>query len=583
MVKDRLLIVVILVALIVKGVYYAQFLASPLFEYNIGDQIYYHEWAERIAGGDWLGKDVFEQGPLYAYGLGIMYSQGLNTAWILAIQMSMGIATSVLVYFCGCRLFNRHTGFVAALLAAVYGPFAYYECMVMKSFLSPLLTMVSLYAALRFSDHGRLRWLMLSGAAIGVACLNRESHILLLVPLAFSLWEYGKSKDLNVAAQFRQAAILVASVLLMVIPVTIRNFHVASEFVVVTAGGGEVMYIAHGPEANGYWRPPPFGRPTVGLEHQDFRDEAERRTGKKLTHGQSSRYWMNQALYHVASDPLRSAQLTIKKTVILLNDNERPDSAAYPLVKEFVPVLYWLPSLGWIVGLGIIGIPFRQLKKHLLPLGFVIAFILSILLTYNFGRFRIGMMPVWMLFTANGLVWLLGTSWREQLRLKVGAIILALAVSFSAFLSPPPPPYPADSAAETQRWRDRLKERQTFQSQVVELRRIIAADAINPKAHASLGHTLFELGKDKEAFQSYEEAIRIDDQNIEWRIRYATDLKDLGYEQRAIDQLRQILKIDPEIREIDVALGKLLRRQGKPDEADAHFRRAAELDDLKPQ
>ena len=40
----------------------------------MGDSRGYDEWARRIAAGDWLGRDVFYQAPLYPYLLGVIYA-----------------------------------------------------------------------------------------------------------------------------------------------------------------------------------------------------------------------------------------------------------------------------------------------------------------------------------------------------------------------------------------------------------------------------------------------------------------------------------------------------------------------------
>ena len=40
----------------------------------LGDAHGYDEWARRIAGGDWIGSEVFYQAPLYPYFLGVIYA-----------------------------------------------------------------------------------------------------------------------------------------------------------------------------------------------------------------------------------------------------------------------------------------------------------------------------------------------------------------------------------------------------------------------------------------------------------------------------------------------------------------------------
>ena len=47
---------------------------SPFFSLLMGDSRGYDEWAQRIAGGDWLGHEVFYQAPLYPYLLGVIYA-----------------------------------------------------------------------------------------------------------------------------------------------------------------------------------------------------------------------------------------------------------------------------------------------------------------------------------------------------------------------------------------------------------------------------------------------------------------------------------------------------------------------------
>ena len=48
-------------------------LDSALFDTIMGDAINYDSWARRIAGGDWIGEEVFYQAPLYPYFLGTLY------------------------------------------------------------------------------------------------------------------------------------------------------------------------------------------------------------------------------------------------------------------------------------------------------------------------------------------------------------------------------------------------------------------------------------------------------------------------------------------------------------------------------
>src|SRR5688572_4528895 len=58
---------VLIVATVVRLVYFLAYLNSPVNGFLAADHIYYREWALNISEGDWLGQGTFEQGPLYAY------------------------------------------------------------------------------------------------------------------------------------------------------------------------------------------------------------------------------------------------------------------------------------------------------------------------------------------------------------------------------------------------------------------------------------------------------------------------------------------------------------------------------------
>ena len=71
-----LLLAVTLLALVVRLIYIKQISYAPFFDLRLGDADAYHQWAMRIAGGDWLGRSigVFYQAPLYPYFLAVVYT-----------------------------------------------------------------------------------------------------------------------------------------------------------------------------------------------------------------------------------------------------------------------------------------------------------------------------------------------------------------------------------------------------------------------------------------------------------------------------------------------------------------------------
>src|SRR5262245_38627138 len=60
-------VAVFTVGLVVRLAYLHQISRSPFYDFLQLDPRYYHDWAARIAQGDWVGTEVFEMSPLYSY------------------------------------------------------------------------------------------------------------------------------------------------------------------------------------------------------------------------------------------------------------------------------------------------------------------------------------------------------------------------------------------------------------------------------------------------------------------------------------------------------------------------------------
>ena len=252
----------------------------------------------------------------------------------------------------------------------------------------------------------RARWLAAAGSAIGLACLVRENHVLLAVPLAFQLAAVGRAHGFRARAWLAHAAALGAAIAAMIAPAALRNYAVSGEWVAVTSGGGEVFYIAHGPQANGYFAAPPFvGTAGPAQQHAVFRAEAGRRLGREVSRAESSRYWAREAFREALQHPARSARIATVKLSGWLNDFEAPSDQFYAVTRDEIPWLRALPTFGWVAGLGLLGIALALRSdpaRTAFPLLVLAVHALSFVLTFNFGTFRAGMIPVWLLFAGHG-------------------------------------------------------------------------------------------------------------------------------------------------------------------------------------
>ncbi len=169
----------------------------------------------------WGGKEIFRTAPLFPYWVaGLLGVSGGSLAFVILVQLVVGALHPVVMYGLARRLFGTRVGLVAAALTAVYGPFIFYQGVLLRDWLPPLLEPLVLLALLgaRESDRGRA-WL-LAGAALGLALMAKEA-VLLFLPLVvlWLLWEEWPEWRRRI----RAAVFLFGGFVLCVSPLLARN------------------------------------------------------------------------------------------------------------------------------------------------------------------------------------------------------------------------------------------------------------------------------------------------------------------------------------------------------------------------
>src|SRR5436190_17078244 len=128
-------------AFAIRIVHILQIRSAPFFTLLMGDSRGYDEWARRIAGGEWIGTDVFYQAPLYPYLLGTSYAiAGRHLLLVRVLQALVGSASCVLLALATARFFARpgpvegkKAGLVAGLMLALYAPAIFFDGLIQKS------------------------------------------------------------------------------------------------------------------------------------------------------------------------------------------------------------------------------------------------------------------------------------------------------------------------------------------------------------------------------------------------------------------------------------------------------------------
>lgn len=428
---------IFLAALAPRILYVLEIDRAGLGEFLRLDPLYYHRWALRIAGGEWLGREVFEMSPLYPYSLGLLYKAfGISLTIPRILQAILGALTCTGTALLGARLFGRAAGWIAGAALAFYGPAIYYDGQINKTTLA-LALMIALAGALVISRGTKRLWIGAGGICLGLAALVHE-NVNVIAPVLL-LWLLSPLVEGGWKSRIAGAGILLAGYGAIVLPVTARNVLVAGEYVLITSAGGENFYTGNNENASGRYAPPSFVRPDPFFEHEDFRQEAARRAGHPLTRREASSFWWSEGRRFVAENPGRALWLVWDKFGVFFNAFERPDNFSYYNFRKLSTVLS-LPWLGFgiVAPLSFVGLILSARRwRELIPVYAATgAFLISALIFFIQSRYRMPAVPFLILFAAHGAVET-GARFRER-RLAAAALALALLAGAALFVNRDP-------------------------------------------------------------------------------------------------------------------------------------------------
>jgi len=352
-----------LVGLVLRLAAVAQYQAShPNSAHVVIDEKSYDSWARAIAGGEWMGTEVFFQEPLYPYALGSLYATLGESLYVARVAHCVLWSVAILlVGLLARRIFGSACGFIAAAAVALYGPGLLFPSLILKEnlflpvFAALLLAIVASRPLVGRNAFGA--WLAI-GILGGLGSLLRGNVLILLPVLA--AWPIARAlfERMRVKPAVPLAAAFVVGAALVLLPVAWRNHHVGGVFALTTSGAGTNVYGGNNLEN-------PFGRATEfsfirGIpeyEAGDWKREAERRTGRVLDPAAVSSYWMGEAWRSAREQPLEHARILWRKLRLSLGGYEVPDNHMLDWDARYVAVarLPW-PDFGVTGMLGIAGV-----------------------------------------------------------------------------------------------------------------------------------------------------------------------------------------------------------------------------------
>ncbi len=556
---------IFVVALVVRLVYVFQIRQTPFFETLGLDAKFYDAWARRIASGT-SEREAFFMSPLYPYFLSAIYRiLGRDLLLVRVIQAGIGSATAALAYLIGHRVFGNRVGLIAGLVTALYGALVFYDGSILITPLLVFLNSLCLYLLIRADDRGT-HWLYaLAGVSLGLAGIGKATA-LAFVPVA-ALWIWFAWRR-NRTGRGRAVALFALGVILVVVPVTVRNLVVADDFVMVTSNGGLNFYIGNSEiSTGGYVKP-------VGLDIVDDPDGeliAEAAVGRDLKPSEVSAFWYGRSRAYIASHPSEWMKLLVRKLSFAMSSYELPQLENYYFQKRYSGLLALpLPGFALVAPLGLIGIvlAWRRRQARLLAL-FVISYMATVVAFFVVARYRLPVVPVLAVGSGFAVLELIrlvrDRAWRAMAWITVGAVLLLLVVNVNW--------YGVDRARGFAQSHFRLGiiygERGDTARAIEECRRSIELDPEYPKSYLNLGSMLVEADRPEQAIEAFRASVRLDPGYVTGRVNLAMALESIGDFEGAVAQLDTILAADPGNALALKERGVALYRWGRFDEARA--------------
>ena len=319
--------------------------------------------------------------PLYLAGLYAI--TGYHPLIARLIQAILGGALlCFLVYKIGRRVVNEETGLVGASLAAVYGYFIYYNAALMTETFFIVLILLALFLGIELKENPTLmKWVGL-GFSLGLAALLRQT-VLLFVPFLL-FWLFMELRGRS--TRWWHFALPVVIILLVIMPWTVRNYHVYREFLLLNSNAGYALFASNNPNLGTDWR----NELVVVPVPDGFQGQNEADLDRALT---------RKGIEYILSNPERYLWLTLDKTLEYFWFWPSSESSQISNLNRVLSFGLYLPFMLFGLWLSL-----SRWRKFAILYLFMVVHTGIHLLSWPAPRYRLTVDAVLMVFTAMALI-----------------------------------------------------------------------------------------------------------------------------------------------------------------------------------
>ncbi len=416
--------------------------ASPLFAWPVVDGKEYVADAAAFLGGNWLGvgQGPYWHAPLYSWFLGLTAGVSGNSFFYTArvIQCALGAVTCWFAFDLGRRLFRVEIGLIAGLVAAFYGPLIYFDAEILPTSLAIFLDMAGLYLITRALQEPKPIRFLGAGVVFGLATLAVATILTFVAAAAAWIAWVARKEGGAWRPALVHSGIFAAGVALVIAPVTLRNYAVGGDTVLVSWNGGVNYYIGNNADYED------IVSIRAGWEWTDFVMRPDRAGITRPS--EKSSFFFNEAKQYIASDPLGWAGLQLRKTAEFWRGDEIGRNQPVYYWRTYSPVLaatMWKQGLAFPFGLlapfALLGIALSLRRPEArLPLLFTLVYSTSVIAFFPAARYRLPVVPVLAVFAAWGGVWLYQAIREKRPRATAAGFgaLAALVIAASAGVPP---------------------------------------------------------------------------------------------------------------------------------------------------
>ena len=539
---NKTLCLILLLAFCFRIIYLIFYHSIPEWNQLTVDNYYHFNWAVNLATGNILGDTTYFRAPFYVYCLGFLYAIFGASLWISRLfGLIIGILSILLTYLIGKKLFDHKTGLLAAAIQAVYPVSLYFESELLLDPLFMLLLQLTLYRLLLWIDNKTYKNASLTGIFMGLAALTRPTILIWAALLLLLILFYRR----QITNWYKQILFFVFALLILIAPITIRNLIIAQDPVLISSQGGINFYIGNNPDADGVSAimPEPMGH---NWQISQISHIAENETGKELSSGEISSFWLKKGLEWAIDNPGEFIRLYLKKVYFNISNREISNNRDLDRFFNNLPLLKYNPvSFGILFSLSIAALLLLWRKNILvrLLLALLLAYLFAGSLFFFNSRFRLPLLPIYFILSASGLITILRFFKDSVSKLVIPLVVLLISFLLSIY---PIVSLPAGNSPQALMSKGNYYfAQQNYEISLRYNHEAFLVDSLFPEVNLNLGNSYLKSGNIDSAYYFFERETEYHPDRYKAYINLAT-LKYLDHNyQESLSLIRIALKYNP--------------------------------------